>query len=186
MYGELTWAIRTTAQTVNDLRVLQLLKTTKSDKKEVQALFVKLAGVSSVWLSEGAVDFLRDLMDMAMEEDDSKSSESLSEMKKSFEIMKERMLLELQAVLAKNANTMSKYSQELVRFQLNKTIQDNLNRVWQLFAQMGQNTTASALLVLSGLEALDTGEDIGPWTEQMQSALKALTESLTADITSGK
>ena len=175
-----------TAQTVNDLRALQLLKTTKSDKKDVQALFIRLAGLSSVWLAEGAVDFLRDLMDMAMEEEDSKNSESLSQMKKSFEIMKERMLLELQAVLAKNGNIMSKYSQELARFKLNKTIQDNLNKVWQLFAQMGQITTASALLVLSGLEALDTGEDIGPWSEQMQSALKSLTDSLNADLASAK
>jgi hypothetical protein len=186
IYSELEWAIRKTAQTLNDLRALQVLKTTKSDLKEVQALFMRLASLSSIWLAEGAIDFLRDLMDLALEEKQPKSSESPAQLKKGFEVMKDRMMLELQAFLAKNGDVMSKYSQELQRFQLSKPIQDSLARVWQLFAQMGQTTTASALLVLSGLDALDTGADIGPWVEQMQTALNSLTKALNDDLASGK
>ena len=145
---------------------------------------VKLSGLNSVWLAEGAVDFLRDFMDLENEDDQIKGSPTPAQVRKGFEAIQTRMMLELQHHLAKNADGMWRYSQELQRFKTTKSIQDSLGAVFQLFAEMSQNTMASALLSLSGLSSIDTGMDIGPWVEKMQNALNALTKALNEDLNS--
>ncbi len=180
VYSELQWAVRKTAQSFYDLRALQLLKAPKSaDSSGLQGLFVKLSYLSSIWLADGAVDFFRDLMDM---DEESKTSDSPAKLRKAFEIIKERMLLELQHHSVKQADNLGRYTQEIQRIKLSKPIQDSLNRVFELFTQMSKNTGASGLLALSGLSSLDTGEEMPTWLKDMQDAISKLTTALNDDL----
>jgi len=162
-----------------------VLKPGKSaDATEIQSLMVKLSSLSSLWLAEGAVDFFRDLMDEAFRS--AGSDNSPAKMRKAFEMIKARILLEVQHYATKQADNVGRYSQEIQRIKLSKPIQDSLNRVFQLFAQMSQNTAASGLLALTELSSLDTGEDMPTWLKDMQDALASLSKALNDDLQSSK
>ncbi len=131
------------------------------------------------------MDFYRYLMEIEMEEG-SKGTDSPAQMRKGFETIKERMMLELQHYSAKQADNLGRYSQEIQRIKLSKPIQDSLNRVFQLFAQMSQNTAASGLLALAELSSLDTGEEMPTWQKDMQDAIINLTRVLNDDLQASK
>jgi len=131
------------------------------------------------------MDFYRYLWEMEMEAG-SKASDSSTQMRKGFEMIKERMLLELQHYSAKQADNLGRYTQEIQRIKLSKPIQDSLNKVFQLFGQMSQNTAASGLLALTELSSLDTGEEMPTWLKDMQDAITKLTNLLNDDLQSSK
>src|SRR5260370_764322 len=123
------------AQALTDYRALQLLKPDKdANPKDMQLLFVKLMGIQSIWLYEGSVDVLRDVMDS--EEGDAKAT--VAQMKQSFEAIKNRLGLELGHYLMVKRDTMSRYNQEMQRFQLTQPIKDGLAKVFQLIGHIGQ------------------------------------------------
>ena len=129
------------------------------------------------------MDYLRYLNET---EDDRKTSDTPASLRKGFEIIKERMLLELQHQAVKQADNLGRYSQEIQRIKLSKPIQDSLNKVFDLFTQMSKNTGASGLLAISGLSSLDTGEEMPTWLKDMQDAITKLTTALNDDLASGK
>jgi len=185
VYGELQWAVGKTAQSYYDLRAIQVLKLSKNASvTEIQSLMVKLSSLRSVWLAESAVDFIRDLWDEAAQSGGADNTPA--KMRKAFEMIKARMLLELQHYSAKQSDSVGRYNQEIQRIKLSKPIQDSLGRVFQLFAQMSQNTAASGLLALTELSSLDTGEDMPTWLKDMQDALTDLSKALNDDLQSSK
>ena len=129
------------------------------------------------------MDYLRYLNET---EDDRKTSDTPASLRKGFEIIKERMLLELQHQAVKQADNLGRYSQEIQRIKLSKPIQDSLNKVFDLFTQMSKNTGASGLLAISGLSSLDTGEEMPTWLKDMQDEITKLTTALNDDLASGK
>ena len=149
-----------------------------ADAAELQGLFVKLSSFASIWLAEGAVDYFRYLNEL----DDGTDSESPASMKKGFQMIKERLLLELQHHASMQADNLGRYSQDIQRIKLNKPIQDGLTKVFTLFNQVSQNTGASGLLAVSGLSSLDTGEEMPSWKKEMEDAITKLTTALNDDL----
>jgi len=142
---------------------------------------VKLAGLNSIWASQGAVDFLRYLWEIENEEGMDKKPNRV-QMREGFESIKNRMMIELRALLVERMSPMSRYSIEIQRFKVTKQVSDSLASIWRLYSEMANNTTAAALLTMSGLSSLDTGAEFGPWTEKMEAALTALTKALNEDL----
>ena len=130
-------------------------------------------------MAEGAVDYLRYLNET---EEDRKTPDTPASLRKGFEIIKERMLLELQHQAVKQADNLGRYSQEIQRIKLGKPIQESLSKVFDLFTQMSKNTGASGLLAVSGLSSLDTGEEMPTWLKDMQGAIAKLDTALNDDL----
>jgi tetratricopeptide (TPR) repeat protein len=179
VYGELELAIGNYAQALTDFRSLQLLKPEKGDVKNMQVLFVKFWSLRSVWLGEGCMDVLRDMM---YNEEDDEGPASPTKLKIAFEALKQRMTIELVHYVVATGTRMGRYNLQMQRFHLSQSITDSLAKVFQLIGQLSQNISSSSLLSMTEFSALDTGEDVGPFLKQMQDALAQLSKALADDL----
>jgi hypothetical protein len=181
VYGELELAIGKYAQALTDFRSLQLLKPEKGDIKNMQVLFIRFWSLQSVWLSEGCMNVLRDLMER---EESGEGPASPAKLKSAFDELKQRMTIELVHYIVTTSDRMGRFNLQMQRFRLNQSIKDSLATVFQLIGQLGQNISAGSLLSMTEFSALDTGADVGPLFKQMQDALTQLSKALNDDLRS--
>jgi len=156
------------------------MKAPKGDGKELAAAFVKLRTLPSLWLSEGAMDVLRDYM--ASEETDKPATNA--NLRNVFESLREQIGIEFSHFLMLNLDRMERYMQEMQRFKLTKKIQNNLEKVFTQITAISNSIGARSILELGGLSSLDEGKDVPDWTKEIEKAMTELNRALNEDLLS--